>query len=52
MGTKPKSCRLDQVVSSIDAISQANCEGQANPQSMAQGALSGTMMQSSHCTMT
>ena len=27
---KPKSCRLDQVLSTA-VISQANCEGQANP---------------------
>ena len=32
MGTKTKSCRLDQVMST-GAISQANCEGQANTKS-------------------
>ena len=32
MGTKTKSCRLDQVMLT-DVISQANCEGQANPKS-------------------
>ena len=32
MGTKTKSCRLDKVMSNA-VISQANCEGQANPKS-------------------
>ena len=32
MGTKTKLCRLDQVMSTA-AISQTNCEGQANPKS-------------------